>query len=110
MQVSENRPQNGVFSENSRLIVSAWKDENGGFRMRWCHTCYRISIVLVFQFCVKKGERFEYAICLAETQKISVFKNTGGRGLNMSPIAKDLQLFCATFLPVLFLLLLLTFF
>ena len=48
MQVSENRPQNGVFSENSRLIVSAWKDENGGFRMRWCHTCYRISIVLVF--------------------------------------------------------------
>ena len=71
---------------------------------------HAIVFPLLQCFCVKKGERFEYAICLAKTQKISVLKNTCGRGLNMSPVAKDLPLFCATFLPVLFLLPLLHFF
>ena len=65
-----------------------------------CKGYYRISIVLgIF---VKEGERFEYDMCrrfFFETAKKSLFSKilVDDRGLNMSSIAKKLQLFCAIF-------------
>lgn len=73
-----------------------------------CKGCYRISTVLAFS--CEEGRTIRICHMSRKTQKISIFKNTCGRGLNMNSFAKDLQLFCATFLHVLFLLPLLTFF
>ena len=39
MQVRENGRQSGVFWKG-RFILLVWTDENGGFRIQWCHKSY----------------------------------------------------------------------
>ena len=47
-QVFKNGPQSGDFWK--RLpFVNVWTDENRGFRIRWCHTSYRITQAIVFR-------------------------------------------------------------
>ena len=41
----ENCHQKSIFFKNAGwLLVDVWTDENGGFRIRWCHTSYTTSI------------------------------------------------------------------
>ena len=35
----KNALRSGDFRKR-RLLISVWTDENGGFRIRWCHTSY----------------------------------------------------------------------
>ena len=66
---SKNALQSGDFWKR-RLFIYEWTDENGGFRIRWCHIllawrmlrkwCYRIYIVVAFSWGQAKTIRIRY--------------------------------------------------
>ena len=66
---SKNALQSGDFWKR-QLFIYAWTDENGGFRIRWCHVllawrmlregCYHIYIVVAFSWGQAKKIRIRY--------------------------------------------------
>ena len=46
----KNSPHSGDFWK-CQLLVYVWKDENGGFWIRWCHTSLLLALRMLFKGC-----------------------------------------------------------
>ena len=76
MQVRENGRQSGVFWKR-RFILFVWTEENGGFRIRWCHSSYSACPVWhAFVFPLFQRFRWDGRKWFFENgKKLSVFYN-----------------------------------
>ena len=96
---SKNALQSGDFWKR-RLFIYEWTDENGGFRIRWCHILlawrmlrkwrYRIYIVVAFSWGQAKTIRIRYVrmrIFFFNGEKnlrFQKYPDTCGQGLNVT--------------------------
>ena len=62
--------QSGDFWKRHQTIVFVWTEENGGFRIRWCHTSYSacpVEHAIVFPWFLRVRvdgrKRFKHATC-----------------------------------------------